>query len=268
MEATGVLIDGVVNAYSQPSTVVEVVTQAVLGTQLVLDARREGWLYVRMPDDYYGWLEAGHVRAYDPGEAPYGASGRIAEVQSLLAFLYHQPRASLRAPRLQVTLGVRLEVQDEREEWVQVILPDRSSAWVQRGHVSLLAAGADRPRGTTDEVLATARRFLGLPYLWGGITPLGIDCSGFVQLVYGLHGVRLLRDSHLQYGQPGLLPIAREAIQPGDLLFFGRERITHVGLSVGDGVFIHATTHRWPVVQISRLEEAHWTSLYQGARRP
>jgi cell wall-associated NlpC family hydrolase len=129
-------------------------------------------------------------------------------------------------------------------------------------------AGVTRPRGGVEEVIGTAKRLLGLPYLWGGSTPLGIDCSGFVQLAYGLHGVRLLRDSRLQYTQPDLAPVGRDKLEAGDLVFFGREQITHVGLCLGEGKFIHATTHVRPVVQISRLEEAHWVELYRGARRP
>jgi len=117
-------------------------------------------------------------------------------------------------------------------------------------------------------VIATAKRFLELPYMWGGTTPLGIDCSGFVQLCYHLHGVFLLRDASIQYTQTGLLPIEQDDLEPGDLIFFGRTSITHVGLYMGDGEFIHATSHLRPVVQIARLEEAHWTELYWGARRP
>lgn len=97
---------------------------------------------------------------------------------------------------------------------------------------------------------------------------MGIDCSGFVQLVYHLNGVDLLRDADIQYTQPGLQPVARDALQPGDLLFFGERAITHVGMYIGEDEFIHATTHERPVVQISRLDEQHWVALYQGARRP
>jgi cell wall-associated NlpC family hydrolase len=268
MESRGVVIGGVVNVYGEPRVDVEVVSQAVLGTELAIEESRKGWYYARMPDDYRGWIEAAWVRVHAPGEGAYPATAQVAEIQSLLAFLYHAPFASARAPALQVTLGVRLEAGEEREGWVQVVLPDASARWVQRGHVALLAADAPRSRGSVEAVLTTAKRFLGLPYLWGGTTPLGIDCSGFVQLVYRQHGVHLVRDSHLQYTQPGLTPVGRAGLQAGDLLFFGRERITHVGLCMGDGAFIHATTHKWPVVQVSRLDETHWTSLYRGARRP
>jgi cell wall-associated NlpC family hydrolase len=139
---------------------------------------------------------------------------------------------------------------------------------MRRNDVEIKEANSPRPRGTVRQVLETAKRFLGLPYLWGGTTPLGIDCSGFCQLAYHLHGVSLLRDSSIQYTQPGLLPVEKEGLEPGDLVFFGRKAITHVGMVLGSGEFIHATTHLRPVVQISRLDEAHWLELYWGARRP
>lgn len=268
-QATGMVIDPVVNLYSQPTTSVDVVTQATLGTSLVLRESREGWYHVRMPDEYQAWIEARHVRPYQDGESQYASEGQVAQVWALLAFLYREPDATAQAPALQVTLGTRLELVEVRDErWLQVALPSGSRCWIQRGDVEFVEGAGAVPRGTVDEVLNTARRLLGLPYLWAGTTPLGIDCSGYVQLVYRLHGVYLLRDARIQFTQPGLMPVEREALEPGDLIFFGAERITHVGLHLGAGAFIHATTHQRPVVQISHLDEPHWTSLYRGARRP
>jgi cell wall-associated NlpC family hydrolase len=268
MEPQGVVVDGVANLYSRPSREVDVVTQAILGTSLSIVERRDGWHHVRMPDQYQGWIETPHVRIYARDEAPYASAGQVAEIEQLLAFLYHEPNGSARAPALQVTIGARLEVEEEREDWVQVVLPDRTVRWVRRGDVLISRAGSPRPRRAVEQVIGTAKRFLGLPYLWSGTTPLGIDCSGFVQLVYRLNGVALLRDSNIQYTQPDLNPVDEGELQAGDLIFFGREAITHVGLYIGDGEFIHATAHLQPIVQISRLDETHWTDLYQGARRP
>jgi cell wall-associated NlpC family hydrolase len=268
MQSQGVVIDGVANLYSKPRTDVDLVTQAIVGTTVCFEKSEEGWYEVGTPDGYGGWIESRHVRAYAEGVAPYASTRRVAEVTSLLAFLFHGQSVSARAPAMQVTLSARLEVAGEGEDWVQVALPDGSERWVKRGDVAVLEAGIARPRGSIEEVVQTAKRFLGLPYLWGGSTPLGIDCSGIVQLAYGLHGVRLLRDSRLQYTQPDLAPVDRDKLQDGDLVFFGAERITHVGLYLGQGEFIHATPRVRPVVQISRLEEAHWMELYQGARRP
>ncbi len=268
MRARGVVVDGVVNLYSKPSTEVDVVTQAILGTELSIEQSQDGWHYVRLPDRYHGWIQAGHVRTYAPDEPAYASAGPVAEVQNLMAFLYPEPDGTSRAPALQVTIGARLAVTEEREDWVQVLLPDGALRWMRRGDVVIARAAGPRPRGSVEQVIGTAKRFLGLPYLFAGTTPLGIDCSGFVQLVYGLNGVQLLRDSRIQYTQPDLMPVDREDLQAGDLLFFGRERISHVGIYLGEGEFIHATSHLRPVVQISRLDEPHWTGLYQGARRP
>lgn len=89
---------------------------------------------------------------------------------------------------------------------------------------------------TANDLIATAEAFLGVPYLWGGTTALGMDCSGYVQQVYRLNGIRLDRDADQQAmeGRPV------EGARAGDLLFFGDARVTHVGLAIGDGTFLNA----------------------------
>jgi cell wall-associated NlpC family hydrolase len=268
MQARHAVLDNVVNLYSKPSTEAELVTQALLGTRLSICESREDWHYVRLPDHYHGWLQARHVKAYAQDETPYPATAQVAEIQSLLAFLHHEPGGGHRPPALQLTIGTRLEVVGQAEAWVQVALPDGARHWVHQGAVRIREANRFQPRRSVQQIIGTAKRFLGLPYLWGGTTPLGIDCSGFVQLVHRLNGVSLLRDSNIQYTQPDLASVEWEGLQPGDLLFFGQSSVTHVGLYIGQGEFIHATMHQRPIVQISRLDEPHWTDLFQGARRP
>jgi hypothetical protein len=268
MQAIGVVIDGVANLYSEPSKAVDLVTQAILGTEVAIWETREGWYYVRLPDLYRGWIEASKVRLYDAGERPYASQGQVAEVEGLWAFVYLTPRVSTHPPVLTAPIGTRLEIESEEGEWLRVLVPDRSQRWIQKGDVSIQPAGTPRQRGSQQDLVDLAMRFLELPYLWGGTTPLGIDCSGLVQLVYHLNGVELLRDADIQYTQPGLEPVAREDLEAGDLVFFGQSSITHVGMYIGNGQFIHATAHQRPVVQISSLEEPYWTQLFQGARRP
>lgn len=119
-----------------------------------------------------------------------------------------------------------------------------------------------------DQIVAHAARAVGSPYVWGGASPVtGFDCSGLVQWVLAQVGVDRGRDVWAQY--QGGDPIAREALEPGDLVFFAntyQPGLSHVGIYVGDGAFVDAGTERTGVRQAS-LSSPYWASRYVGARR-
>jgi hypothetical protein len=98
------------------------------------------------------------------------------------------------------------------------------------------------PKGDIENFVTTAKSFLNSPYLWGGRTHFGIDCSGFVQVVYKLHGVNLKRDASLQVEQ-GVTVADPDKVQTGDLAFFQNNdnRVIHVGIILNDGKIIHAS---------------------------
>jgi cell wall-associated NlpC family hydrolase len=117
------------------------------------------------------------------------------------------------------------------------------------------------PPATHGGVVGVAMRYLGVPYVWGGASPSGFDCSGLVMYAFGQIGVSLPHSSYAQYGYG--TPVSRGDLQPGDLVFF--DGLGHVGIYVGGGSFIHAP-HTGDVVKISSMS-GWYASTYVGARR-
>lgn len=117
-----------------------------------------------------------------------------------------------------------------------------------------------------EKLIATAKQYIGVPYVWGGTSPSGFDCSGFTYYVFKQHGITLNRNSASQYVHGSY--VSKSNLQPGDLVFFAntyREGISHVGIYIGDGKFIHASSSQG--VTISLLSNSYWASHYYGARR-
>jgi gamma-D-glutamyl-L-lysine dipeptidyl-peptidase len=259
-----VVLKPVANMYAEPTEDAEVVSQAIYGTNIGVLETRPGWLHVRTPDDYTGWMPAEEVRRL---EKPYAGSGRVAWVESLFANIYHEPNVTKRRPLLTVPFETRLEVISEPEDnprWLQVRLPDDHSGWLQRGDVSF----ESQPL-SIKATIELGRRFLGLPYTWGGTSSFGYDCSGFTQMLCRRRGAPIPRDADVQAAWQGVVPVKREDLQPGDLLFFGSatDHISHTGMYIGEGKFINATTWIRPVVQICDLSDPHWTRLLVACRR-
>jgi len=260
-----VVLRPVVNMYSRPDRDADVVSQAIYGANvgIVSEAAGGDWVRIRTPDDYQGWVPKPDLR---PG-SPYAAAGKVAQVESLFAHIYREPSVTKHAPLVTVPFETRLEVVGEAQtdRWLQLRLPDDRPGWVQQGDVSL-----DPPKLSIAEMIELSKKFLGLPYTWGGTSSFGYDCSGFVQMLCRRRGVLLPRDADPQSRWSGVTAVDRKDLQPGDLLYFGRspDRITHTGLYIGEGKFINATTWQRPMVQICDLSEPHWTQILVACRRP
>ncbi len=272
---TAVVVPAVADMYSRASAEADVVSQAVLGTNVKILAEEktpagEVWYKIETPDTYSGFAAAASLRLLPEGGKPYASEGTVFEVTNLFANIYATADVTDRKPLLSAPLGTRLEVAPFDKRWGRTTLPDGRTGWVQAGDGTLVEAAAARPRLAAEEMVALAKKFLGLPYLWGGTSSYGLDCSGFVQLVYRLGGISILRDADIQMEKSGLLPVAPGRERAIDLIFFGRakDKISHVGMMIDGEMFIHATTHDKPIVQISRLRDATWQGLYQAARRP
>ena len=256
----------VANMYSKAMAESDVVSQALYGTGVLSLEKQGDWYDIRTADGYKGWVVAADLRGLDGGE--YAPEGRSVRVTGLDVNVYREPDVTRHAPVLKLTWEARLELSVDTTKntarWLQVKLVDGQTAWVQRGDVS-----AETAPLTIDAMLQLARKFLGVTYTWGGVSSLGYDCSGFTQMLVRQRGIVMPRDADVQAAWSGLTTVERKDLRPGDLLYFGGSiaKITHTGMYLGNGEFIHDTTHDHPGVQISRLDDAPWTTLLVAARR-
>jgi SH3-like domain-containing protein len=255
----------VINMYSTASADSEVVSQALYGAEVLSLEKKKGWVHIRTGDDYPGWVSATDIKPMQDGYTPDEKAVRVVQ---LSANLYREPSVIKHAPILNLPWEARLEVipgsVDKEGRWLQIRLVNGQTAYIEQGNVS-----ADFTPLTIDQTIELARRFLGVTYTWGGVSSYGFDCSGFTQMLIRLRGFIMPRDAGMQANWSGVIPVERKDLQPGDLLFFGAslEKISHTGMYIGNGEFIHDTTNTHPGVQISKLDDMPWTKLLVAARR-
>jgi len=264
----GVVIRPVAALHAQPAADSAIVSQAILGAPVGFEVEQGGWIKVRTADDYSGWMEVSALRRYQPGDRHYTAAGVVVRVANLFANLYSEPDVTTHPPLMTLPFEAVLEVISEPEKdqrrWIEVRLPDGRISWLQRGDVI-----SDLKPLSVRDAIALAKRLLGLPYLWGGTSTFGYDCSGLTQMLYRQMGVIIPRDAGPQCLWKDFRSVERSALKAGDLLFFGpsADKIVHTGMYIGDGNFVHATVHNNPVVQTSRLNNPHWSTLLVACRR-
>ena len=270
-----VVVVPVANMYSKPTEKSDVVSQAIYGNNVKLIEARGEWSRIQTSDHYRGWTPSRYLRIVLKGDG-YATAGPTVQVESLFANVYAEPDVTRHKPVVTIPFEAKLEVvpddpkgsgkskNDGHEGWIHVRLAGQTVAWIQAGDVE-----ADVKPLTIRESIELARRFLGLPYLWGGRSSLGFDCSGFTQMLVRARGLSMPRDADKQAAWSGLIRVQRRDLQAGDLVFFGssEKEITHTGMYIGDGQFIHASTNGHPVVQISRLDDEPWTRLVVACRR-
>ncbi|MEN8375377.1 MAG: SH3 domain-containing C40 family peptidase [Gemmatimonadota bacterium] len=220
--------------HARPSVRGVQVSQYVLGVRLDVLTMRDGWLRVRGEEGYIGWVHPGYLEVGEEEWAREWETGSAGEpLVSLGADLHDEAgRTIARLP-----WGARVI----RDQPRSVLLPDGRRGVLGGGELIPLARRADRFPARGDSVVRSAREWLGVPYLWGGSTRAGVDCSGFVQSVMWMHGIALPRDADMQALVGESLDTEPAGHRAGDLVFFhhGGERIEHVAMSMGGGALIH-----------------------------
>ncbi len=243
----GIIKVSVANLRSEPGHSQELATQALMGTPIEVLDLVGNWYLVRTPDRYIAWLEPGAFMSMTPPEANAWFAGDLLRSVAPSGFLTAAPGGKTIISDL--VAGNLLRPTGRQEgQYLELALPDATLGWAMKSDFEPSTNWQSPDALSTDRLLETARTLAGRPYLWGGTSPKGMDCSGFTKTAYYLNGYVIPRDASQQVhaGMEVELTDDFQNLQAGDLLFFGRfrddgsEKITHVGVYLGEGQFLHA----------------------------
>ena len=218
---------------ADPDHRAEMGSQLLLGETVRMGALRRGWRrVVGLADGYGGWVREWGLVPATPARAAAWRRRAAAVIAAPVALVRARPGGGIGVGP--VFFGSRAIPSRITRGWVRLELPDARFGWLERAAVRL---PGEAPPSVTDRIMS----LLGTPYLWGGRTPAGYDCSAFVQQVLLEQGVAVPRDAAEQCRACRPLRSSEEP-RPGDLVFFedGPGRVAHVGMALSGGLFAHA----------------------------
>ncbi len=238
----------VANLRSNPKHSAELVTQATLGTPLKVWKREGSWYYIQAPDNYLAWVDAGGITLMD--EARLEQWKKNEKIIYTKTYGHAFLDLDSKQPVSDLVAGSVLELSKKNDKVYYVTFPDGRQASVLKEEAQMYDSWLENLKTEKEDLVSTSKSLLGVPYLWGGTSTKGMDCSGFTKTVYFLNGVIIPRDASQQVyaGKPIDSTRNFEALEKGDLLFFGRkatdstaEKVVHVGMWIGNNEFIHAS---------------------------
>ncbi|TMM29430.1 NlpC/P60 family protein [Polaribacter aestuariivivens] len=271
--------NSVINIRSEPKHSAELGTQGLLGMPLkVLD--KEGDFYrVQTPDRYISWVDKGGIELMNKGEFDtWNTSKKIIFTQNF-GYVYSE-RSSNSGIVSDITLGGILKYLSEDASFYEVKYPDGRIGFVKKSEAVIYNSWLQKLNPTKENIEAIAKKMDGFPYLWGGTSSKGMDCSGFTKMVYLMNGLIIPRDASQQVNAGKIVDknLTFEGLEKGDLLFFGtkatenkKQRVVHVGIWLGNDKmeFIHASGN----VHLSSMDvtQPHYDEFnknrYLGSRR-
>ncbi len=246
----GVVNTSVCNIRSEPKHSAELATQALLGTSLRVWKKTGEFYLVQTPDDYLGWLDHGGLVLLTAVEHQQWLKSQLAIVNQDYVFAHERP--DLAAGKVADLLaGNILQIVENQGKFTLAAFPDGRFGFIETTKLEPLGAWLNTREASAKNIIQTAKEMVGRPYLWGGTSGKGMDCSGFTKMAFFLNGIQLPRDASQQVHVGELVETDTAAwsnLLPGDLLYFGRqatpdkkERITHVSMYLGEGRIIHAS---------------------------
>lgn len=224
-------------------------TEAIYGESLViLEEASDGWVWVQTEDGTRGYCKKEALSSQKP-------VNKTIQVASMAGMVYPVPD-TVRPALMRLPYGARVELLDPYEgsdaRWLRMRMIGGKEGWIQRGDLEKVK------HKSIEQMIEVGKALIGVPYIWGGNSSLGYDCSGFVQTLFKQMGVLLPRNAGDQVHDPRFEAISQPEL-PGDLIFFGKEKITHVAIYLGNQQFLHSgvNDHR-PRVSIAHLRETSY----------
>ncbi|TLP80709.1 C40 family peptidase [Maribacter sp. ACAM166] len=246
------------NLRSNPKHASELATQATLGTVVNVLKKEGGWYLIQTPDAYLAWVDAGGIQLMDENSlSQWFASNKIIYTRTY-GHAYYSVDATYRVSDL--VAGSLLELLSEEGNFYKVQFPDGRIGLVPKDEAQEYTTWLSNLSVEPDALVETSKTLMGVPYLWGGTSTKGVDCSGFTKTVFFLNGMVIPRDASQQVHAGKFIDSVANfnTLAKGDLLFFGRkatdsttEKVVHVGMWIGDNQFIHSSQ----MVRISSVDK-------------
>jgi cell wall-associated NlpC family hydrolase len=254
----GIATLSVASGREEPDHKAELGTQILMGRLVRVWKGTRHWFYVQSPDGYLSWIESGSFVVCTKREADAWSNAPLLMVTGFEERVLEKAHADAESVS-DVVMGDLVKQTGEQKDWFSVELPDGRAGFLPKKAAQDYKAWSQSRHPTAENIEKTARLFLGRPYLWGGNSPKGLDCSGFCKLTFLMNGIELNRNAGEQVRQGAEVPLDPEfsKLKKGDLLFFGWARgydgpewITHVAIYLGNKSFIQSAE----MVRISSLD--------------
>lgn len=245
----GIIVVDVGDVRRDPDHRSELISQVLMGSSVTLLKKDHAFYLIQMDDHYIGWIDSTSLQIKDQsGISQWDATKKII-ITNLRGTVYAQPDVVSR-PLSPIVAGCILKNCGKINGWVAIELANDQKGFLPDSLTEDLSIWKSSRTPTGVNLETTARSFLDIPYLWGGTSVRGMDCSGFTKMVYRFNGIELPRDADQQVLEGRHIDPGKNFgnLQKGDLLFFcqrsgkiSAKRITHVALSLGNSLFIHSS---------------------------
>lgn len=244
-------------------------TQSIFGDKVTVLKSSGRWYRVALHDQYVpyqkegypGWVPKSHVAKVTTDYSDCS----ITIVTSKLATLYNEVN---KKKFIDISYSTILPVMKEDDTYYHVQTPANGIKLLKKSDAKVFTTYSDIPKPTAQTIVDEAMRYVGLPYLWGGTSAYGFDCSGITYAVYRNHGIMIPRDSF--YQATSGKAVTKKELKVGDLVFFaynnGKGKVYHVGLYIGNGKMLHAPNPS-SKIRIESLNSGVYKKNYSGARR-